>query len=89
MTTIEKDNNNSFNSNFGEKLLLDELMSSSNNNEQTNISNHTVVARALKKPQYDNIYQLTTNNICNKHKKCFRQKVITRNEGKGGSSYFC
>jgi hypothetical protein len=83
MTTKEKIDENPFNSDYEEKLLLDELISTPSNNEHMFTSHSSVFTHIHEKAHYDNICKIAPNIICEKNKKGFKQKLMVKKQVKG------
>ena len=74
MATIEKINENAFNSGCKGKLLLDELMSTPNDTKHMDISYHKTLICIHEKTCYNIKCKNNTYGIVKKIKKGFKQK---------------
>jgi hypothetical protein len=88
MTTKEKINNYPFNSDYEEKVLLDELISTSHNGERLYISENLKFAYVHEKTLFANMCKAESiaNYIDNEQR--FKQK-LTRLNAKGGQAIVC
>lgn len=89
MATKEKINESPFNSDYEEKLLLDELMSTPHSDERMHISHSDTFTCVHEKMYYDNMCKTASDANCENGKKCFRQKLMGENEVKGGKTRVC
>jgi hypothetical protein len=87
MATAEKINGNPLNSDYEEKLLLDELMSTPHSDERMYIPYSHTFTCVHEKTYYDNMCKTASGASCENNKKCFRQKLMIKNEVKGGKSH--
>jgi tagatose-1,6-bisphosphate aldolase len=74
MATIEKINENSFNSGCKGKILLDELMLTPNNTKHMYISRHKILIFIHEKTGYNITCKNSRDDIVKKIKKGFKQK---------------
>ena len=89
MTTKEKIDKTPFNSDYEEKLLLDELMLTPSNNEHM-FSSHSVMFRRIhEKPYYDNICKKIAYAIYESNTRSFKQKLMGKNQVEGGKPCVC
>jgi hypothetical protein len=89
MTTKEKINENPFDSDYEENLLLDELISTPNSSKYTCISCTNIFTYVHEKVYCDKVYRIKANFICNDNKKMFNQNLIVKNEVEGGKPRVC
>jgi hypothetical protein len=82
MTTKEKINENPFNSDYEEKLLLDELISTPHSDERLYISHSDTFTYVHEKTYYSNMCKTASGTSCENNEKGFRQKLLIRNEGR-------
>jgi hypothetical protein len=82
MTTEEKINASPFNSDYAEKLLLDELRSTPHSGERLYISHNHTFTYVHEKTQYGNMRKTTSGANCDNGEKRFRQKLMIKNEGR-------
>ncbi len=83
MTTKEKINENPFNSDYEEKLLLDELISTPSNSEHIYISHSNMSTHIHEKTCQKNVCKIATDVICEKNEKSFKQKLMVKKKVKG------
>jgi hypothetical protein len=82
MTTKEKINENPFNSDYEEKLLLDELISTPHSDERLYISHNDTFTYVYEKTCYENMCKTALDASCENGGKGFRQKLMIRKEGR-------
>jgi len=82
MTTKEKINTNPFNSDYEEKLLLDELISTPHSGERPHITHSHTFTCVHEKTRYGNTCKTASGTSCWNVEKRFRQKLIVKNEGR-------
>jgi hypothetical protein len=83
MTTKEKNNENPFNSDYEEKLLLDELISTPSNSEHIYTSHSNTSTHIHEKTYHKNICKIATDVICENNEKCLKQKLMVKKKVKG------
>lgn len=82
MTTKEKVNESPFNSDYEEKLLLDEFMSTPHSDERPYISHSHTFICVHEKTHYGNTCKTASGASCENGENRFRQKMIVKNEGR-------
>jgi hypothetical protein len=82
MTTEEKISESPLNSDYEEKLLLDELMATPHSGERLYISHNHTVTCIHEKTRYGNMRKTTASANCDNGEKRFRQKLMIKNEGR-------
>jgi hypothetical protein len=88
MTTEEENNDYPFNSDYEEKLLLDELISTSHSGEHLYISSNYAFTHVHEKTLYGNTCKTASGNSCAESEKGFREKTYRLN-AKGGPIGVC
>jgi hypothetical protein len=78
MTTKEKINENPFNSDYEEKLLLDKLMATPSDNEYMFISQGTMFTHIHGMTHYGNICKIATDENRNQQKSFKQKLMVTR-----------
>lgn len=89
MTTKEKNNEDPFNSDYEEKLLLDEWMSTPHNSERLCTSYSHKFICVHEKNHYSNMYKTTVDTNCQNNKQSFKQKLMVENEVRRGKTHVC
>jgi hypothetical protein len=88
MTTKEKINENPFNSDYEEKLLLDELMLPPHDDGHMAISYDDVFIYVHEKAPCYNICKISAGIECENYKKALEAKLMTNTEiTEGGKSF--
>jgi hypothetical protein len=82
MTAKERINENPLNSDYEEKLILDEFISTSYSGERLHILHNGTFTCVHEKTQYDNMCKTTSDASCENNKKCFGQKSMGKTEGR-------
>ena len=82
MTTEEKINESPLNSDYEEKLLLDEFRSTPPSGERLYISHNHTFTYVHEKTHYGNMRKTTSDANCDNGEKRFRQKLMIKNEGR-------
>jgi hypothetical protein len=89
MATTKNIHEHPFNSDYEEKLLLDELMLS-HNNEHTAISYNDVFICVHEKAPCYNICKISAGIECENYEKALEAKLMTNTEiTKGDKSFVC
>jgi hypothetical protein len=89
MTTKEKINENPFNSDHEEKLLLDELISTSHSDKRLYISHNDTFTYVHEKTCYDNMCKIPASASCEGNKKCFMPELKVKSKVRRGKSRVC
>jgi hypothetical protein len=83
MASRENIGKSPLNSDYEEKLLLDELISTQRKGERTYISNNHGFTYIHEKTRYSNICQTASGASCENNEKSFRTKAyLVKNEGR-------
>ena len=83
MASRENIGKSPLNSDYEEKLLLDELISTQRKGERTYISNNHGFTYIHEKTRYDDICEIASGASCKNDKKSFRAKAyLIKNEGR-------